>query len=104
MTWTHPLLVGIACAVLLFWAVGAYNRLMRLRAKVKKQFAALDAFMLRELVWVQGCLPDAMRSGTMPAPLTLQDESHAALVRLWAACEQLAAALAETRHNPILLS
>ena len=100
MTWTHPLLVGIVFAVLLFWAVGAYNRLMRLRAKVKKQFAALDAFMLRELVWVQGCLPDTMRGGTMPAPLTLQDESHAALVRLWAACEQLAAALAETRHNP----
>ena len=57
MTWTHPLLVGIACAVLLFWAVGAYNRLMRLRAKVKKQFAALDAFMLRDRVGCKAACP-----------------------------------------------
>ena len=50
MNWANPLFLGAAAAVLFFWAVGAYNRLMRLRAKVKKTFAALDAFMLRELV------------------------------------------------------
>ncbi|MGP1517751.1 MAG: hypothetical protein ACTTJV_09050 [Ottowia sp.] len=100
MNWANPLFLGAAAAVLFFWAVGAYNRLMRLRAKVKKTFAALDAFMLRELVWVQGCLPDTLRSHTMPAPLTLQDDSQAALVRLWGACEQMTAALAETRQNP----
>ena len=39
-------------AVLFFWAVGAYNRLVLLRASVAKQFAAVDAHMLRVLVWL----------------------------------------------------
>ena len=48
-------------AVLFFWTVGAYNRLVLLRASVAKQFAAVDAHMLRVLVWLQGNLPASMR-------------------------------------------
>ena len=48
-------------ATLFFWAVGAYNRLMVLRANVAKQFAAVDAQLLRVLVWLQGNLPASMR-------------------------------------------
>jgi LemA protein len=48
-------------AVLFFWAVGAYNRLVLLRASVAKQFAAVDAQLLRVLVWLQGNLPVSMR-------------------------------------------
>jgi len=48
-------------AILFFWAVGAYNRLMVLRANVAKQFAAVDAQLLRVLVWLQGNLPASMR-------------------------------------------
>ena len=48
-------------AVLFFWAVGAYNRLVLLRASVAKQFAAVDAQLLRVLVWLQGNLPASMR-------------------------------------------
>jgi len=48
-------------AVLFFWAVGAYNRLVVLRASVAKQFAAVDAQLLRVLVWLQGNLPASMR-------------------------------------------
>ena len=48
-------------AVLLFWAVGANNRLVLLRASVAKQFAAVDAQLLRVLIWVQGNLPASMR-------------------------------------------
>ena len=54
----------IFCAILatlFFWAVGAYNRLMVLRANVAKQFAAVDAQLLRVLVWLQGNLPASMR-------------------------------------------
>ena len=48
-------------ATLFFWAVGAYNRLMVLRANVAKQFSAVDAQLLRVLVWLQGNLPASMR-------------------------------------------
>jgi LemA protein len=48
-------------AVLFFWAVGAYNRLVVLRASVAKQFAAVDAQLIRVLVWLQGNLPASMR-------------------------------------------
>ena len=54
----------IFCAILatlFFWAVGAYNRLVLLRANVAKQFAAVDAQLLRVLVWLQGNLPASMR-------------------------------------------
>ena len=48
-------------ATLFFWAVGAYNRLVVLRANVAKQFSAVDAQLLRVLVWLQGNLPASMR-------------------------------------------
>jgi LemA protein len=54
----------IFCAILatlFFWAVGAYNRLVVLRANIAKQFAAVDAQLLRVLVWLQGNLPASMR-------------------------------------------
>jgi len=48
-------------ATLVFWAIGAYKRLVVLRANVAKQFAAVDAQLLRVLVWLQGNLPASMR-------------------------------------------
>ena len=48
-------------ATLFFWAVGAYNRLVVLRANVAIQFSAVDAQLLRVLVWLQGNLPASMR-------------------------------------------
>jgi len=56
--------VLVFCAILatlFFWAVGAYNRLVVLRANVAKQFAAVYAQLLRVLVWLQGNLPASMR-------------------------------------------
>ena len=44
------LIFSSVLAVLFFWAVGAYNRLVVLRASVAKQFAAVDAQLLRVLV------------------------------------------------------
>ena len=55
------LIFSAILAVLFFWAVGAYNRLVLLRASVTKQFAAVDAQLLRVLVWLQGNLPVSMR-------------------------------------------
>jgi LemA protein len=55
------LIFSSTLAVLFFWAVGAYNRLVVLRASVAKQFAAVDAQLIRVLVWLQGNLPASMR-------------------------------------------
>lgn len=40
MSW--PLLIGLVAALLLFWGIGAYNRLMRLRNAIGDAFAQLD--------------------------------------------------------------
>ena len=41
---TTPQLIGaVLAAVLLFWTVGAYNRLVRLRGAIVRQFAPVDA-------------------------------------------------------------
>jgi len=60
MSW--PLGFWVGAAVLLFWAVGAYNRLIRLRAAVLQAFATLDTRLREQADLVQGCLPqvDAM--------------------------------------------
>ena len=84
-------------ALLFFWAVGAYNRLVRLRAAAAKAFAALDEQLVRQLVWVQGCLPESMRGGPATTPGELQDEVTATWARLQAASEQFALALAQAR-------
>ena len=42
------IIVGVVGAVLLFWIVGAYNRLVRLRGAIVRRFAPVDAqFRLR---------------------------------------------------------
>jgi LemA protein len=50
------LVVGVAMAMCLFWAVGAHNRLVRLRADIVRQWASVDAVWLRLLVRLQGGL------------------------------------------------
>lgn len=91
--------VWIIPALLFFWVVGAYNRLVRLRSRVRKAFAALDEQLVRQIVWVQGCLPDAMSGGVQTSPAELQDEVTATWARLHAASDQFAAALAHARAD-----
>lgn len=122
-------LAGIA-AVLLFWSLGAYNRLVRLRAAVSQAFGALDEQLVRQLVWIQGNLPAAIRDAegaagqleadapaAASAPVanrTADDAADAAdaaepvpnpafdaWTRLSAAATQLAAALAQARAQPL---
>lgn len=103
------MLFWLICAILLFWAVGAYNRLVRLRASVRKAFAVLDELLLRQIVWVQGCLPASMRGGVPvgqgeegeEAQRQLPDQAELVWGRLSAASEQFAVALAHLRAQPI---
>jgi hypothetical protein len=49
----------IVIAVLLFWFVGAYNRLVRLRAAVLQAYATLDAALSKQLDFVQASITAA---------------------------------------------
>ncbi|MBO4330353.1 MAG: hypothetical protein J5820_06930, partial [Rhodocyclaceae bacterium] len=62
----------VICAILFFWAIGASRRLARLRDAVRAAFAPLDELLLRQLIWMQGNLPEEMR-GEVSSPAVLGD-------------------------------
>ncbi len=94
---------SLLLALLLFWVVGAYNRLVRLRAGVTRAFAGLDEQLVRQLVLIQGSLPEAMRDAQLDAAQAAAavDAASAAWQRLQAAGEQFSVALATARADPL---
>lgn len=84
-------------AVLLFWAVGAYNRLMRLRADANTAFAALEAELAKQVALVRECLPPP--EPTQPAPL--EGEPTSFWAGLHGAAAQFAASLVLARARPL---
>ena len=86
----------IVVAVLLFWFVGAYNRLVRLRAAVLQAYATLDAALRKQLDFVQASITAALPQTDAPAA------SHSSAVApLQAATTQLATLLGATRLHPL---
>jgi LemA protein len=87
------LVFGFLLAIALFWAVGAHNRLVRLRAEVVRQWSSVDAVWLRLLVRMQGGIAArqtlAIGAGT--------DELQA----LQLACDELLEALSQARQQPL---
>jgi len=90
------IVLGAIAAVLLFWAVGAYNRLMRLRAEAKTAFAGLEAELSKQVALVRECLPPP--DATQPAPL---DDGTSFGAALHGAAAQFAASLAAARTKPL---
>lgn len=86
----------IVAAVLLFWTVGAYNRLMRLRAEANTAFANLEAELSRQVELVRNDLPPA--EATQPASLNGEGSLWAGL---HGAATQFAACLAVARARPL---
>ena len=84
--WSSPLF-WIVFAVALFWALGAYNRLMRLRSAVVQSFGGFDAHMLRLLALL------GEFNATAPA--------HPETAALQGAATQLGASLAVARARPL---
>lgn len=84
----------IAVAVLVFWFVGAYNRLVRLRSAALQAYANLDAALVRQIDFVQAHLAQPRD----PAPTR---EDAAAMVSLRAASAQLATLMGVTRLRPL---
>lgn len=83
-------------AVLLFWAVGAYNRLMRLRGEANSAFATLETELSRQVALVRECLPPP--ESTQPASL---DGEVSFWSGLHGAASQFAASLAGARSRPL---
>jgi LemA protein len=83
-------------AVLLFWAVGAYNRLVRLRSDANTAFANLEAELANQVALVRDQLPKP--EATQPAAL---DDDRSFWTGLHAAASQFAASLAAARARPL---
>ena len=88
----------ILLALLLFWAIGAYNRLIRLRSAALQAFGALDAHWQRWIALLADCA--VARTGvdeTAACPEVASDE----LAALAAARGQFEASLAVARARPL---
>lgn len=111
----------VGAAVLLFWFVGAYNRLVRLRSATLQAYGVLDAALVRQLDFVQAQAvaaltvhagaADARSDPSVDAPddgATAAVErpaatvpGPAAYVSLKATTTQLSTLLAATRLKPL---
>jgi LemA protein len=87
------LILGLFLATAACWAVGAYKRLVRLRAEVLRQWGGVDAVWLRLLVRMQGGI--AARQ-SMAGPDDAED-----LRALQAASDDLLDALSQARLLPL---
>ena len=88
---TTQIIGGVLAAVLLFWGVGASNRLVRLRGRIVRQFAPVDErFRARHALLLQ--LTDAL------APVLTNAAPRIEALR--AACLQVEAACAHAKLRP----
>lgn len=96
MLWSSPLF-WIAFAVFLFWALGAYNRLMRLRSAVVQSFGSFDAHMVRMVA----LLGEFGAAQTIQRGSLLTDAGAQELAALQGAVTQFSASLAVARARPL---
>jgi LemA protein len=93
---TAHLLPWGAAAVGVFWVVGAYNRLVRLRSQAKTTFAKLEAELTRQLQLAQECIPPEEDQ-----PASQFSGGSAFWGGLQGAAAQLAATLQSAKARPL---
>jgi LemA protein len=93
---TSSVVLWTLAAVALFWTVGAYNRLMRLRADANTAFVALEGEFAKQIDLVRNHLPGP--EATQPASL---DGEGSFWSGLHGAAAQFAASLAAARARPL---
>ncbi len=86
----------MAFAVVSFWALGAYNRLMRLRSAVAQAFGSFDAHMVR-LIALMG----EFSAAHAVQRALLEDGPDQEIATLQGATTQLSACLAVARARPL---
>jgi LemA protein len=89
-------MLWIAAPLLLFWSVGAYNRLIRLRGDARAAFNVLAAELDKQVAMARECLPE----GEEPGP-NIGGGEHSVWGGLQGAAGQLAASLAAARQQPL---
>lgn len=94
--WSSPLF-WIALAVALFWALGAYNRLMRLRSAVVQAFGSFDAHMVRGVA----LLGEFTVAADSASRVDLRGSESQDIAALHGATTQLSASLAVARARPL---
>lgn len=100
-TLPDSLLTWLVVAVLLFWLVGAHNRLKRLRLVVLQAFATLDAALVRQLDFVIASTSLSV-DGTAPArPLVIASNEDILRAALQASARQFTALLSAARLQPL---
>jgi LemA protein len=87
---SFPIWFWITTAVLLFWAVGAYNRLVRLRAGIKQSFAGVEAHIRQRdallAQWLGAC-SGALGSGPDSTAVHSVNAVRGACVQVMAAVD-----------------
>jgi LemA protein len=90
----------ILAAVTVFWAVGAYNRLVRLRSDAKAAFLQLESELQKQVQLVQACIPPEEEQ--QASQFSSQFSGGSAFWGgLQGAAAQLAASLAAARTKPL---
>lgn len=87
-------------ALLLFWSMGAYNRLMRLRSRAIIAFAALEGLFNQYVVMVKVSFPES-GFGTLSGWGPVDDSDTSAWGGLVAATEQFSASLRVVHPKPL---
>lgn len=96
MNTSSSFLPWVLAAVAVFWAVGAYNRLVRLRAQANAAFAELEVQLQRQLQLVHASIPPE------EAQAASQFEGGSAFwAGLQGAAAQMAASLAAAAVRPL---
>jgi len=91
-----------ALALLVFWSLGAYNRLVRLRAQVAQRFAELQKALLRYQELVQDAVTAAASDPQHWRSTASLGSIAAQWGRLQVAASQAAMALARMNEHPWL--
>lgn len=98
---SDSLIVWFAIALALFWSVGAYNRLMRLRSQSILAFATLESFFNQYVSLVKTHFEQADAVHFVPDPDRGDDEFVTAWAGLAAAAEQFNASLKVAHVQPL---
>lgn len=98
---SDSVMVWFAIAVLLFWSMGAYNRLIRLRSQGIAAFAALDGLFNQYLIMVKTHFPDGGAAHSPGNAAPVQDDASTAWAALAAAADQFNASLKVARTRPL---
>ena len=98
---SDSLLVWLIVPVLLFWSVGAYNRLVRLRSQANLAFATLAALFDHYVVLVHANFVQADAAHSVLEPGQRDDDFSHAWASLAAAAEQFNASLKVAATQPL---